>query len=301
MLSELKVKRNKIVDSNGNEVVLRGININSPDILKYEEHHDFLEDIKNIKKLGANAIRVPICPAYFQYKSDYCEDILDPIVELCKKLKLYCLLDYHGQGNPIKGLTREPKMLINGFKKYDAEYGAMKKAAYILAKRYGNQDHVLFEPISAYFLEITQKEYQTISKELAQIIREHSDNIIIISAVGWPQTLEFALNYKVNILNVAFGTMIYSGTTNELRKIIAKVKEHYPIVVTECGYENINPKDVILAGTIDYAISLKSFLEEKKLSFFAWCYHPTRHPVIIRSWDPKDLSEWGKFVKEEML
>src|SRR3989344_3620940 len=97
----LNIEKNKIVDAKGKEIILKGVNINSPDILRFEENHDFLDDIKNIKKLGANAIRIPICPAYFQSKTNYCEDILDPIVSLCKKLKLYCLLDYHSQGNPI--------------------------------------------------------------------------------------------------------------------------------------------------------------------------------------------------------
>lgn len=297
----LKVDKNKIVDANGNEVILRGININSPGILKYKENHNFLEDIKQIKNLSANAIRVPICPAYFQSKKDYCETILDPIVSLCEELELYCLLDYHGQGNPEKGLTREPKMLIDGFMKYDANYNAAKSAAETLAKKYGKKIHVLFEPLSAYFLDVTQEEYQSISSELTQIIRKHSENIIIVSAVDWPQTLEYALNYKTNISNIAFGIMVYPGTTNEIKKIITLVKKHFPIVITECGYERVNPKEEVFAGTKEYAVSLKAFLEENDFSWFAWCYHPTRQPVLLRSWSPNDLSEWGRFVKKDLL
>lgn len=298
---KLKIKGNKIINSSGKEVILKGININSPGILKYEEKHDFLQDIREIKKFGANAVRIPICPAYFQSKNNYCEEILDPIVSLCKKLNLYCLLDYHAQGNPVKGLTREPKLLINGFKKYDINYDVIKKATEILSKRYGKHDHILFEPLSAYFLDVTQEEYEKVSKELAKIIRKHSDNIIIISSVGWPQTLEYALNYTIDISNIAFGIMIYPGTTDKIKEIIVKVKEKFPIIVIECGYEDINPKEEVLAGTKKYAIALKSFLEKNKLGWFAWCYHPTRQPVILRSWSPKDLSEWGKFLKEELL
>jgi hypothetical protein len=79
------------------------------------------------------------------------------------------------------------------------------------------------------------------------------------------------------------------------------VKKRFPVVITECGYEEINPEEDVLAGSIDYAISLKPFLEENNFSWFAWCYHPTRQPVILNSWNPKDLSEWGKFLKEELL
>src|SRR3989338_9209270 len=119
MREKLKVSGNKIVNSKGKEIILKGININSPGILKYEEKHDFLQDIKEIKKLGANAVRIPICPAYWQSKKNYCEEILNPIVNLTKKLNLYCCLDWHAQGNLFTGETRDKgKDLINGFKKY---------------------------------------------------------------------------------------------------------------------------------------------------------------------------------------
>lgn len=300
-MEKIKVKGNKIVNSEGKEIILKGISINSPGILKYEENHDFLQDIREIKKLGANAVRVPICPAYFLSNENYLEEILDPIVSLTKELRLYCLLTYHGQGNPKKGLVREPKMLINGYMKYDVNSEKIKKSVETLAKRYGKEKNVLFEPISAYFLEVTKEDWLSFSTELLEIIRRYTNNIVIISAVDWPQTLEFALDYIPKFDNIVFGIMIYPGTTSEIKEIILKVKEKFSIVVTECGYENINPKEEVLAGTKDYAIELKPFLEKNNLSWFAWCYHPTRQPVIIRSWNPKDLSEWGKFLKEELL
>lgn len=299
-MTKLKVKKNKIVDSNGKEIILKGISTNSPGIL-IDEKHDFLQDIKEIKKLGANAVKVPICPAYFLSIENYFEEILDSIVSLTDELGLYCLLTYHAQGNPRKELVREPKMLINGYKKYDADSKNIKESVEKLVKRYGKKEHVLFEPLSAYFLEVSKDDWLGFSTELLGIIRKHTNNIVIISAVGWPQTLEFALDYTPKFNNIVFGTMIYPGTTDEIKEIIVKVKEKFPVIVTECGYENINPKEEVLAGTKEYAYSLKPFLEKNKLSWFAWCYHPTRQPVILRSWNPNDLSEWGKFLKEELL
>lgn len=300
-MDKLKVKGNQIIDFSGKEIILKGININSPGILKYEENHDFLRDIREIKKLGANAIRVPICPAYFLSTENYCEEILTPIVELTKELDLYCILDWHGQGNPVKGLVREPKMIINGYKKYDADPENVKKSIEILVKRYGKEEHVLFEPLSAYFLEVTREDWLIFSTELLEIIRKYSNNIVSISAVDWPQTLEFALDYVSKFENIAFGIMVYPGTTDKIKKIILKVKKNFPVIITECGYEEINPKEEVLAGTKDYAVALKPFLEENKLSFFAWVYDPKRQPVVLRSWNQDDLSEWGKFLKEELL
>jgi len=300
-MEKLKVEGNKIVNEEGEEVILKGVNINSPGILKYEENHDFLQDIKEIKKLGANAIRVPICPAYFQSVENYCEEILDPIVNLCNELELYCILDNHSQGNPIKGLTREPKILINNYKKYDANYDYVKNITEELVKKYGKEEHVIFEPISAFFLEVTKEEWISVSNKLSNLIRNYSANLIMISSEGWPQNLEFALGHKPNTKNIAYGIMIYPGTTKEIKDVVIEINKKYPIIITECGYENINPKEDVLAGDKKYATEFTKFIFEHKLSWFAWCYHPTRQPVLIRSWNPEDLSEWGEFVKYELL
>jgi len=302
VIEKLNIRENKIINSNGKEIKLKGINLNSPCILKYEEKHNFLEDIKQIKKLGANSIRVPICPAYFQSKPEYCDEILDPIVSLCKKLNLYCLLDWHAQGNPLNGETRMADTKIEGFMKYDARFSSAKKAAEILAKRYGKEPNVMFEPFCAYFLGINSKQWNGVSTTLVNIIRKYSDSIIAIGPIGWPQSLESVFNYPIKDKNVAYSTMIYFNTKEKDKKVINKLREKYVILVVECGYEPLKPKEKALQGTKqNYAYPLKKFLTDNELSWFAWCYHPIRQPVILNSWNPKDLSEWGKFVKKELL
>jgi aryl-phospho-beta-D-glucosidase BglC (GH1 family) len=178
---ELKVIGNKFVDEKCKEIILKGASMNSPGILKYEENHDFLKDIKEINNFGFNSVRVPICPAYFMSKEKYFEEILDKIVNLTEELGMYCLLTYHGQGNPKKGLVREPKMLINGYKKYDADSKNVKDSIKKIVKRYGDKKHVLFEPLSAYFLEVTKENWEGFSTELLEEIRNHTDGVVVIS------------------------------------------------------------------------------------------------------------------------
>ena len=299
-MQKIHTEKNKIVTESGDEIVFKGININSPCILKYQENHDFLNDIKNIKEMGANAVRVPICPAYFQSRADYCEEILDPIVYLCKELELYCLLDWHGQGNPITGETRDPENRIEGYMKYDARPEIAKHVANVLSEKYGKENHVLFEVVSSLYLGITDTQWMQFSLEIISIIRKNSNNIVVASAPGWPQNLSVVLENEYIAENVVFGIMVYPGTKNE--DVIEKVKEKYPVVITECGYESVQPKEDMMKATKEsYAIPLKHFLEKQQFSWFAWCYHPVRQPVLLRSWNPEDLSEWGKYVKEELL
>ena len=95
--------------------------------------------------------------------------------------------------------------------------------------------------------------------------------------------------------------IIYKCTKKKDKKNVIKVKNKHPIIIVECGYQK-NAKEEFLRGTKKkYAYELKKFLESNKLSWFAWCYHPTRQPIFLNSWNPDDLSEWGQFVKEELL
>ncbi|TSD03371.1 MAG: Endoglucanase [Parcubacteria group bacterium Athens0714_16] len=301
-MKKIHIELNKILNQSNNEVILKGVNINSPCVLKYQENHDFLEDIKNIKKIGANAITVPICPAYFQSRENYCEDILDPIVSLCKELNMYCLLDWHGQGNPITGETRQPGTLIEGYMKYDARPEIAKKTAEILAKRYGNESHVLFEILSALYLGINGKEWVEFASSIVSIIRKYSENIVVIAAMNWPQNLNALFDNQFEGNNIVFGIMIYPGS-KDLDKInVKKLKENHAIIITECGYERLNPKEEMMKSTREeYALPLKKFIIENGFSWFAWCYHPVRQPVMLNSYSPEDFSEWGKFVKDELL
>lgn len=297
----LKVEKNKIIGADGKEVVLRGININSPCFLKFQENHDFLDDIRQIKKLGANAVSVPICPAYFQSRPSYCEEILDPIVKVCKDLNLYCVLDWHAQGNPVKNISRDQNNFIEGYLKYDANMGIAIKSAEILSSRYKNEPHIIFNPFSAY-LESDKNDYLEAVKILLRTIRNNTDLIVIISAVDWPQTLKYAPIEELNSeINIVYGIMLYHGdTTEEEKNNIMKIREKgYPFIVTEWGYQKNNPKEKAMdGGQNDYARPVGDFMRQNKISSFAWCYHPARQPCLLNSWNPDDLSEWGNFLKE---
>lgn len=324
-MESLNVKKNKIVNSKGKEVILKGVNINSPGILKYEEDHDFLNDIKEIKKLRANAVRVPISPAYFQSKKDYCEEILSPIVALCKNLGLYCLLDWHAHGDPEKNITRKSSRFpdIDGYLVFDANKDHAQEALETLAKKYGRERHVLFETFCSP-LDLSWDSWKIISEEIVKSIRKFSSSIICVNGVKfredkegkklngevdytknkdvmWYQDMTIILQNPLNEENIVYGAAIYPGTPERDKESIIKLKRKFPVIINECGYGN-NSSDAYLSGTKEnYTTPLKKILEKNHLSFFAWCYHPVRKPTILNSWDPDDLTEWGNFLKKELL
>ena len=295
-MDKLEVKGNKILDSSGKEFLIKGICINSPGIL-IDEGHDFLQDIKEIKKLGANAVKVPICPAYWQSKKNYCEEILNPIVALTKKLNLYCCLDWHAQGNPYKNETREENQMINGYKKYDANKDVAIDALRTLSKRYGKEKHIMFE-IFSMPIDIENDKWREISQKFVSVVRENSNNIIIVDGTNWSSDLSWILKNPIKSKNIIYGRAYYPQEMFQDLTIVLKVKEEYPVIFPECGYT----KEGYFKGIKeDYAMKLKRYIFENNIGFFAWAYHPKRVPIILNSWNPNDLSEWGKFLKEELL
>jgi len=299
MINKLKVEGNKIIDSNGEEIVFRGININSPGILKYEEDHDFLNDIKEIKKLGANAIRVPICPAYWQLKENYLSNILNPLVNLTKELNLYCCLDWHAQGNPYENKTREfGNDLINGFEKYDAKKEVALNALEIISKRYGKRKHIIFE-VFGVPTDIENNDWIEVSQKFVNKVRENTENIIIINGTNWTSDLNWVLKNPIKSKNIVYGFCYYlKEIFQNKEKMIRELRNKYPVIFPECGYT----EEGYFKGTKEnYGQKLKNYITEDKISFFAWAYHPKRVPIILNSWNPNDLTEWGRFLKEELL
>jgi len=297
-MKKLIVNKNKIVDEEGKEFLIKGININSPGILKYQENHDFLNDIKEIKKLGANAVRIPICPAYWQSTKNYCEEILDPIVELTKKLNLYCCLDWHAQGNPYINKTREFRNdLINGYEKYDAKKEVAFSALEKLSKLYGKEMHIIFDVFSMP-IDIENKDWIDIAQKFVNIVRKNSDNIIIVNGTNWTSDLSWVLESPIKSKNIVYGVAYYPLEMFQDFTGILRVKKKYPVIFPECGW---TPEGYFKGTKEDYGMKLKKYISENNFGFFAWCYHPKRVPVILNSWDPDDLTEWGKFLKKELL
>ncbi|KKQ35779.1 MAG: Endoglucanase [Candidatus Nomurabacteria bacterium GW2011_GWB1_37_5] len=297
MLHKLKTEGNKIVNELGEEVILKGININSPCILKYQENHDFLNDIREIKKLGTNAVRIPICPAYWQSVENYCEEILNPIVQLSKELDLYCCLDWHAQGNPFKNETREPNQLIEGYMKYDAKKELAFEVLEKISKLYGKENHIIFD-VFGMPIDIENKDWINITQKFVDVVRKNTENIIVVNGTNWSSDLSWVFIDPIKSKNIVYGICYYPLEKTQDISVVIKVKEIYPIIFSECGYTI----DGYFKGTKeDYAAKLKKYVSEYGFGFFAWCYHPKRVPVILNSWDPNDLTEWGRFLKEELL
>jgi len=302
-LMKIEVQKNKIVNEKGVEIILRGACLIDPALVFSRDSHSCLEELKNIKKFGFNSIKLVIVPSMFQSEKNYCEKYLDKIVEECKKLGLYCLIDWHAHGNPMTGKTRLPELLDGKFMRYDARKELALDIWKKLSKRYGKEENVLFE-IFANPLEVTWDEWKNVAEELVVEIRKNSENIISISATDFMADLSGALKNPVREKNIIYGVVIYPGYPVD-KKLYSEVKEKYPVNIVECGFIEKSQDKCFEGSEKEYAIPFDNFVRKNNLGFFAWVWHPfgltSKASVLINSWNPNDISAWGKFVKEKML
>jgi aryl-phospho-beta-D-glucosidase BglC (GH1 family) len=220
-LSLLKVEGRDIVDQKGKKIFLRGVNlggwlmmegyflhgrnfgehifkkefacINGDKELKnFTQHYRkvFITslDIRRIKKMGANCVRVP-----FNYRlivQDKGWNYLDNVVRWCRKELIYCILDLHaapGSQNPDWHSDSEGRALFWQRKKLQRQYFYVWHK---IAAHYKNEAtvagyDVLNEPVIKNSL-ILQKFYQRTIKEIRKIDKNH---ILFLEANNYGQQL----------------------------------------------------------------------------------------------------------------
>jgi len=305
-MEPLKVIKNKIVNAEGKEVIIKGASIIDPVLVHHRDKHIYSkDDIEQIKKFGFNTIKIVIVPSMLEAEKDYAEKFLDPLVKLCKESGLYCWIDWHAHGNPVTDETRRPDLLDHDFLRYDARKEVARKVLISLAKRYGKENHIILE-LFANPLGPSWNKWRMLAQEWVEEIRKYTTAIISISGVNWMSELNGVVKNPIKGNNIIYGVALYPGfKINE--KALLETRKKYPVVITECGFiEESADEGGIFEGSVkSYAISFKKFVDTNKLSWIAWVYHPfgltSKASVLINSWNSKDISSWGKFVKEELL
>jgi len=225
-MSELiNIRKNKFVLKSGKEILLKGVNIPDPICLKNKERQNIREVIEIISNLGANCIRVPVLPGHFKFYKNFFQNYIDPVVDLCEEKNLFCILDWHAIGNPLTGETRLKKYFHeSAFGKifwYDSNINLAKKGLEELSKRYGDNNHVLFELFnepapanksipSLGLSSLRWSDWKQVILNLIRIVRKNTNNVIIVGSTLWTYNLvDTAKDPIENEKNIAYACHIY--------------------------------------------------------------------------------------------
>lgn len=204
---------------------------------KYYENFITPSDIKNIKKLGANCVRIPLRYRYLCKKDSCKDDIdfdkLDVLVEKCRKAGLYVIFELHsapGFQNTDSACGSNDKSILfdSGKDGFEARNATIRFWTQV-ASHYKDEPTVaaydlLNRPLNRIAdwesrIDTLNKFYRRICKAIRSVDERH---IIIMEAAGTPDTLPYA----TDLSNIAYGFYSHFRTSFETDALIKQVRKY---------------------------------------------------------------------------
>ncbi|MGN0656845.1 MAG: glycoside hydrolase family 5 protein [Ruminiclostridium sp.] len=276
------VSGNMLLDANGNEFVMRGIN---------HAHTWFKNDTKTavpaIAETGANTVRIVLSNGY-QWQKDTVHEVVD-VVELCKENKLVTILEVHD------GTGKDDPAVLDEI----ADYWIEIKEALI-----GNEDSVILNIANEWYGQWGGKEWAQAYVSVIPKIREAGiKNTILVDSAGWGQYGQSVADYGKQIFeadelrNTMFSIHMYGsagGSKAKIKKNIdGALDKGLCLIIGEFGY-NHSDGDVDEQYIMDYCT-------EKKVGYLGWSWKGNSGGVeyldIAKDWEGSVLSaDWGEIL-----
>ncbi len=280
----LHVEGNRIMNPNGDDVVLRGVS--TIDIGSVEEYDggfrpmiDRLTD-KNDTAGGSpgwypTVIRIPVYPtdsdvespiAYTPGDEGFYNHLLRPVVDYCREKKLYVIIDWHYIAS-----TTEHQQTTSGF------WADM-------APRFSEDSHVLFE---LYNEPINSGSWETVRSDMQSwydVVREGApENLVLVGTPNWSQYVGQAAANPIEGANVVYVAHMYPMHWDmpDLRDEITDAAALAPVFITEWGFEQ--GSDAVVDGTVtSYGDPFKAFINDLNLSTTSWVAHYSWFPAMYQ-------------------
>lgn len=276
-----KVSGTKLLDANGNEFVMRGIN--HPHSWFASEDDTALEAIA---AAGANTVRI-VCGSGQQYNRDTV-DSLNKLTDKCRELEMIAILEVHD----ITGKDDESLL------ETAAEYWIEVKEALI-----GKENYVILNIANEW---VGNWDSDTWCDGYTSVIPKLRDagirNTIMVDAAGWGQYGQSITDCGEKVLasdpdgNTMFSVHMY-GTAGKNKATIARnlklsTDKGLCMVVGEFGWNHSD-------GDVDEEYILE-YCSENNIGWLAWSWKGNGGGVeyldLANSWDGTSLSDWGETV-----
>jgi len=296
MPEQLYVSGKKIKTKSGKVIILRGVSIADPEALNSYVRGRFL-NLNQIMEIAVrdwsvNVIRLPVHPfgiddqpGWNKNQLDYLENHLNLAVKKSIELGIYLIIDLHLICDYV---TKEIDKLVTSF---------WSKVAYL----YHDYTNLIFEIFNEPLYPDDWNKWQATVTPWIDLIREFTkDTLLLVGGPRWCQNMSGAVKKPIPGKNIIYSAHCYPDHLKDFDKNWGALIEKYPVFFTEWGYEN--PGKVPWQGTTSgFGIPFKKIIDEKELSWCAWCFDSDWPPRIFnRKWEiPEDKENYmGHFTKE---
>lgn len=275
-----KVDGTKLLDANGNEFVMRGIN----------HAHCWYKSMTGvavaaIANTGSNAIRLVISDGQQWEKSDI--DELKELIEQCKERKLIAVLEVHD------ATGKDDEESLENAVNYWIE---MKDA---LA---GQEDYVILNIANEWFGSWRGEEWRDGYKKAIPKLRDAGiKNTLLIDSAGWGQYPQSVIDYGKEVFNTdelkntMFAVHFYGsagGTAEKIKTTLDSIREQgLCVCVGEFGFDHSD-------GDVDEDYIMK-YCTEQNIGYMGWSWKGNGGGVeyldLTDDWTGENLTkEWGE-------
>ncbi len=320
--SELHVEGNRLINAEGEEVWLQGLNAGNLETLPHDKQV-IKSAVVGIEEWNANVVRLPMKEEFWYGESVYQKDggqayrdTIDQIVTLVANRGAYLVLDLHRYRAPKQKHADFWVDAANHFKNHPAVLFDLMNEPHSISWEVWRNGGWVGEKKgtdeSAFLTEAEKKAnqgYESVGMQgLLDAVRSTgARNIVVVGGIGWAGDLSGVVNgYALDEHEGGNGIMYswhqYNWHTG-WAKTVLPVAEKYPILVGEVGADtnkmDFIPHD-IQESPYTWVPDMLGFIQKYKLNWTAWCFHPRATPVLIKDWTYEPTEFWGVFAKEAL-
>jgi endoglucanase len=298
----ISVRGNKLVDPQGNPVLIRGLAISDPDKIESQGHWNKEHFIK-VQQTGARLVRIPVHPIAWRERTPqgYLA-LLDQAVEWCTDLGMYVMLDWHSIGNMKAGLYQDPM--------YETSMEETSSFWRTIARHFAGNNTVAFyelfnEPtlFNDQLGRMSWDEWKRINEDLIAIIRAYDrETIPLVAGLDWAYDLSPLRINPVEAERIGYVTHPYLHKRSKpwepkWEENFGFAADRFPVIATEFGFTLSKEGS---AETREYGKAIIKYLEGRGIGWVAWVFDPEWGPPMLRSWDTYALTESGEFFKQAL-
>ncbi len=296
----LSVSGNKIINSRGEQVILKGVNIADPQHLDTKPWERPGVTARSIASLAtdeyfAKVIRLPILPGDPNYPNEgffsqttgydkYYTNHIKPLVDEITSKGVYVIIDLHYISD------------------YSNLYPKVKEFWTFMAPKFKDNPYVIYEVMNE---PINPNNWDTWKNTIAQpavdLIRQYAPkNLVLVGGPYWSSNILGAATNPVVGTNIAYVAHIYSNQTEKMwNDRYMPVIQKFPVFVTEWGFEVGGTE----GGDINFGRSFESWMTANKLSWTAWTFDNKWGPrMFYTDWTQIEEDQgMGTFVQNLLL